>query len=97
MIRYNDYPDPFKKFWDEYPSNCKGSKKEAYAEWKRLGVTEDDAIFLLEHIRERNARDPKFIENKFVVHACRFLKHARWEDDWEPEIKPIRSPNRRAL
>lgn len=72
-------------FWGVYPK--KVGKAQAEKEFLKLALTEDQMRELREHIELRKRKDVKWLPNKngqtFIVDPERFLKHRRFEDDYE--------------
>lgn len=64
----------FEKFWSDYPSRrgSKGSKKNAYAAWRRLSAAKrEQAMTALPAYRE--------VAGEYPRDAERYLKHELWE------------------
>lgn len=72
-------------FWGPYPK--KVGKPAAEKEFLKLGFTEDQMRELREHIELRKRTDKKWLPNEkgvtFIVDPERFLKHRRFEDEYE--------------
>jgi hypothetical protein len=72
-------------FWSVYPKRV--AKPQAEKEFMKLNFTDDQKRELREHIEKRKRRDKKWLPNKqgqtFIVDPERFLKHRRFEDEYE--------------
>jgi len=75
-----EYPPDFEKLWKLYPATA-GSKKEAYADFKKADIGADEmavAIHAQIRYRERLAKQEKFVPE--WPHLCRWIKKERWND-----------------
>jgi len=67
----------FKVFWEAYPSSRRGDKRKTQAEWNkaREGAEFNDIMQGL----AKSKQSDQWQEEKFIVHAERFLRGSRWE------------------
>jgi len=82
-----DYPSDFEKLWKLYPGS--GSKKQAYAEYKKAEVGADEMAVAIENqIDHKNklAKAEKFVPE--WPHLCRWIKHERWNDKLTVDSMP---------
>ena len=80
------YDQDFEFFmWTPYPKKI--GKLEAYKEWQKLKLTDDEKRDLKDHIEQRKRFDKRWLPNRegnvFIPDPCRFLKHRRFEDEYE--------------
>jgi len=75
----------FKLFWEAYPSSRRGDKRKTQTEWNkaREGAEFNDIMQGLARWKQSD----QWQEEKFIVHAERFLRGSRWETtfDYVPE------------
>lgn len=79
-----EYTPAFESFWFAYPSNRRGSKKNAFTEWQKIEPSLFDKI--TSAVIARRDNDPDWLKDnrQFVPHAERYLKNERWNDEWTP-------------
>ena len=87
------YPDNFNFFWAIFTPTlgAKGSKSEAYRQWKKLKFSDSDVAALLrisqsEYRRKLALRTTDQFDPNFP-HVCRILKRRLWET-WAEEASP---------
>mgnify|MGYP003666642792 FL=1 len=87
------YPDNFNFFWAIFTPTlgAKGSKSEAYRQWKKLKFSDSDVAALLrisqsEYRRKLALRSTDQFDPNFP-HVCRILKRRLWET-WAEEASP---------
>lgn len=102
-----DYPENFEKLWKLFGRFQKsglgnrGSKTRAFAEFKKLKMSENDLRYISEIAitqakrKLQKARSGEFEEN--FQHLERYLKNRRWEDDLDEGLQPepLEEPDRR--
>jgi len=78
-----DYSPEYEAFWKAYPkrNGQKRGKKPSSREWDKLNKAEQVAALVDVEKRNRNRGWGKYIKD-----AERYLKHAGWDDDWEPYV-----------
>jgi len=82
--RINTYTEDFEIFWSEYcRPEGKGSKPNAFKEWKKLTNLEKD--YALENILLYKKSQK---ETQYMAHAERYLKGRLWEGLAVEETKP---------
>lgn len=72
----NTYPELFDQCWKEYPTDANMSKKEAFAEWKKL--SDEDRLAVKASIPAFKAfceRDKTYRP----IHMCRYISKERWK------------------
>ena len=78
-------PDFEYYFWSVYPKKI--GKAQAAKEWDKLAPDDDLKRQIREHIEARKRFDKRWLPNKegntFIVDPERFLKHRRFEDEYE--------------
>lgn len=69
------YSPIFEKFWEQY--NRKGSKSEAWKEWKGLRIESNENVLMdmFSHVERYKAST----ERQFMKDADRYLKYKYWE------------------
>ena len=90
---YQKYPYGFEQIWNAFDLNLgsKGSKSEAFKEFKKLKLTDADvdnlhAMILSEVSRKRTERElGQWVPN--FPHVCRVLKRREWET-WAESSTP---------
>ncbi len=82
-------PDFIYFFWNPYPK--KVGKDASEKEFLKLKFDLAQKNELRDHIEERKRHDKKWVPNEkgvtFIVDPERFLKHRRFEDDYERVAK----------
>jgi hypothetical protein len=71
-------PDWWAEFWKEFPR--KEDKKLAIIEWNKLPLTDALVNKMLDALHIQKLA-PKWAKDKIFLYACRWLSHARWEDE----------------
>lgn len=80
-----EYPPDFEKLWQLYPGTA-GSKKEAYAEFKKADIGADEMAAAIQNQIEFKQKQEK--AGEFVAswpHLCRWIKKERWNDKMQLE------------
>ena len=83
-----EYPPDFEKLWQLYPGTA-GSKKEAYAEFKKADIGADEMAAAIQNqieFKQKQAKAGEFVPS--WPHMCRWIKKERWNDKLEMEVKP---------
>lgn len=73
-----NYPADFQEFWKQYPPG-RGSKQQAYVEWKRLRPDEGMCSAILEGLAIARSSS-QWEEPQYIPYAERFLKRRIWEN-----------------
>jgi hypothetical protein len=85
MGLHRKYCDQFERFWYVFPR--KENKPQAEKEFLKLKLTEVEVDELIRHIETRKRNDRQWVPNEkgntFIPYAERFLKHRRFEDEYE--------------
>ena len=92
FTRNSDYPANFLRVWNLFTPTLGnvGSKLEAFKQFERLNISDDDLDWLAARIQNEVKRKTKLREaNEFdpnFQHVCRVLKYRAWES-W-PDSSP---------
>lgn len=73
----NDYPADFMEFFAAYPDTEGMSKKEAFAEWKKLDA--EDRAWAVAALPAFIAKNSRRSSDATTLHAVRYLKYRRFE------------------
>ncbi len=75
-----EYDEVFLSFWAEYPK--KVGKGEAYRQWKKQGLGEDDLTALKSALQwQKGSREWLEAKGRFVPNPSTYLSQRRWEDE----------------
>ena len=80
-----DYPDNFLRVWNSFPNTLgnPGSKLEAFKQFQKLSISDNDLGWLCDRIKNEVKRKTKLRESKEFdpnfQHVCRVLKYRAWE------------------
>ena len=83
--RNSDYPKNFLKVWNLFSPTLGnvGSKLEAFKQFQKLNISDDDLDWLCDRIKKEVKRKTKLREAKEFdpnfQHVCRVLKYRAWE------------------
>lgn len=73
----------FDTFWSAYPR--KVSKKPAQKAWDKLKDSEQRAA--IADVEKRNRANAWSSDRTKIPHATTYLNQARYEDEWEPDLR----------
>lgn len=86
------YPEDFERLWNTFDPTfgSKGTKQEAYKEYKKLGMSSDDVTWLIDRLKaeiDRKTEAQKTGWEPPFQHVSRVLKNKAWESWQQPQAK----------
>jgi len=84
----------FKVFWEAYPSSRRGDKRKTKIEWDK--AREGAEFNTIMQGLAKSKQSSQWQEEKFIVHAERFLRGSRWEsaETYIPEKSDTSAPGK---
>ena len=87
------YSEEFLSFWKEYPK--KVGKGEAFKQWKKARLTENDMLEILNALKWQKKSDRWCNSNgRYIPNPATYLSQRRWEDEPFDVIGDITNPSR---
>ena len=87
-----NYPADFERLWNTFDPTfgSKGTKQEAYKEFKKLGMSSDDVTWLIDRLKAEINRKTEAQKTGWeppFQHVSRVLKNKAWESWQQPQTK----------
>ena len=77
ITKENTYTPDFEEFWKEYPKKI--GKRNTYKSWNKINAP---LVVILKAIKEqKNSRQWKEDDGKYIPHPSTWLNQGRWEDE----------------